>query len=344
MIIGKLIAHLSFYLSAYLKEPLATPLVPATPTLQQDPNILLYATENPIMFGVLCAAILLLVFLLAGFLLMAKSKRAHSAEIRRLTVERKESDRRTKSGAGDRRPIHKLPTDDPKDGTDNMAFEGDFTDGTRRHKSRKYENPPDIHFPLPPLHRPSSSSSATSDSSVYYNKRYRDEAKNIATDHHEPMFYKKNPHRPHPDDGDRIYVIVSKDSHDGKHNKSKSKNKNRVGSVDNCKAIAEVLSSPSHGSSGDVTYAAPDNYEQMDTFNLREAQKIHERRNQQLKQALYGGGVDDFEIASSVINSPNEAVNREILKALHKSSDQISADSGSIGSFLSMASLKSFPK
>lgn len=329
------------YLSAYLKEPLATPLVPATPTLQQDTNILLYATENPIMFGVLCAAILLLVFLLAGFLLMAKSKRAHSAEIRRLTVERRESDRMTKPATDDRRPIHKLPTDDPKVGTDNMAFEADFTDGTRRQKSRKYEHPPDIHFPLPPLHRPSSSSSATSDSSVYYNKRYRYEAKNIAKDHHEPMFYKKNPHRPHPDDGDRIYAIVSKDSHDGKH-KGKSKNKNRVGSVDNSKAIAEVLSSPSHGNS-EVTYAAPDNYEQMDTFNLREAQKIHERRNQQLKQALYGG-VDDFEIASSVINSPNEAVNREILKALHKSSDQTSADSGSIGSFLSMASLKSFPK
>lgn len=303
------------------------------------------------MFGVLCAAILLLVFLLAGFLLIAKTKRAHSAEIRRLTAERKPSDRR---------PIHKLPTaDDLKVGNDNLAFEGDYTDGKARkgHKSRKYENPPDIHFPLPPLHRPSSSSSASSDSSVYYNKRYRDEARNIATDDIEPMFYKKRHSQrtdkeTEADDADRIYAIVTKGSHNGKgHKKSSSnkpRNRNRVGSVDHSQTVVEVISSPSHDSS-EVTYAAPDNYEQMDTFNLREAQKIHERRSQQLKQALYGGAsgsgtVDDFEIASSVINSPNEAVNREILKALHKNSDQTSADSGSIGSFLSMASLKSFPK
>lgn len=305
------------------------------------------------MFGILCATIFLLVILLAGFLLMAKTKRAHSAEIRRLTAERG-----TRNKDKERRPIQQLPTDDPKTGTDNMAFEGDYTDGNRpSKKSKKYDHPPDIHFPLPPLHRPSSSSSGTSDSSVYYNNRYRDEAQNIATHDLEPMFYKKNHQRPKKQDsdahdGDQVYSIVAKGSNqDGKHRKAHTKRRylteNRVGSVENTpKTIAEVLSSPSHGSS-EVTYAAPDNYEQMDTFNLREAQKIHERRSQQLKQALYGGGtLDDFEIASSVINSPNEAVNREILKALHKSSmDQTtSADSGSIGSFLSMASLKSFPK
>lgn len=300
------------------------------------------------MFGILGAAIFLLVFLLVGFLFMAKTKRAHSAEIRRLTTERS-----TKKDP-ERRPIQNLPTDDPKDGNDNLAFEGDYTDSRhvprKQSKSRKYDNPPDIHFPLPPLHRPSSSSSATSDSSVYYNKRYRDEAKNIIKDQEEPIFYKKHPHRPHKDpdpaDSDRIYAVVTKDSHDGKPKKGKTKKRylseNRVGSVDNSQAIVEVLSSPSHNSSM-ITYAAADNYEQMDTFNLREAQKIHERRNRQLKEALYGA-VDDFEIASSVINSPNEAVNREILKALHKSSDLASVDSGSIGSFLSMASLKSFPK
>lgn len=315
------------------------------------------------MFAVLCAAILLLVFLLVGLMFVTKSKRAHSAEIRRLTAERK----RSASKDPERRPIQQLPTDDPKSGNDNLAFEEDHTDGRPRRqpqqqqqpKSRKYENPPDIHFPLPPLHRPSSSSSATSDSSVYYNQRYRDEAMNIVHDQqrteNEPMFYKKNQPRPDKDttdDGDRIYAIVAKgSSHDKQqqqHKKGKPKKRylteNRVGSVDNTKVTTvEVISSPSHDSS-EVTYAAAShNYEQMDTFNLREAQKIHQRRSQQLRQALYGG-VDDFEIASSVINSPNEAINREILKALHKSSDHTSADSGSIGSFLSMASLKSFPK
>lgn len=303
------------------------------------------------MFGVLCAAILLLVFLLVGFMFMAKTKRAHSAEIRRLTAER------STGKDPERRPIQQLPTtDDLKSGNDNLAFVEDYTDGApkRQQKNRKYENPPDIHFPLPPLHRPSSSSSGTSDSSVYYNNRYRDEAQNIVHDQKrgndlEPMFYKRSHQRPEKDteDGNRIYSIVTKGSNDGKHKKVKSKKRylaeNRVGSVDNPKVTTvEVISSPSHDSS-EITYAAPDNYEQMDTFNLREAQKVHERRSQQLKQALYGG-LDDFEIASSVINSPNEAINREILKALHKNSDQTSADSGSIGSFLSMASLKSFPK
>lgn len=340
---------------------MATPLVPATATataVYKDQNIIHYAMDNPILFGMLCAAIFLLIFLFVGFLLMAKTKRAHSAEIRRLTAERRSSRKDP-----ERRPIQKLPTDELKSGNDNLAFEGDFTDGLKRqHKSRKYENPPDIHFPLPPLHRPSSSSSATSDSSVYYNKRYRDEAKNIVKEQHrgrgtdgEPMFHKRQTRHDdaeveYNEDGDRIYAIVAKGSgHEGQkqqHKKSKAKKKkylteNRVGSVENTKAIVEVISSPSHSS--EATYAAPEVYDQMDTFNLREAQKVHERRSQQLKRALYGG-VDDFEIASSVINSPNEAVNREILKALHKNSDQTSADSGSIGSFLSMASLKSFPK
>lgn len=337
---------------------MATPLVPATATataVYKDQNIIHYAMDNPIMFGMLCAAIFLLIFLFVGFLLMAKTKRAHSAEIRRLTA-----DRRSSRKDPERRPIQQLPTDELKSGNDNLAFEGDFTDGMKRqHKSRKYENPPDIHFPLPPLHRPSSSSSATSDSSVYYNKRYRDEAKNIVKEQHrrgadgQPMFHKRPGHPENDGEveynehGDRIYAIVAKGSGNeqlqkkSKHKKKKYLTENRVGSVENTKAIVEVISSPSHSS--EATYAAPDVYDQMDTFNLWEAQKIHERRSQQLKRALYGE-VDDFEIASSVINSPNEAVNREILKALHKNSDQTSADSGSIGSFLSMASLKSFPK
>ena len=294
------------------------------------------------MFGILCAAIFLLVFLLAGFLLMAKSKRAHSAEIRRLTAEKLSQKKDL-----DKRAIHVLPgkKEELKDGSDNFGFEEDFPDGQMT-KTKRHKNPPDIQFPFPPLHRPSSSSSGTSDSSVYYNKRYRDEAKNIANDPLEPVFYKrgqdKNKTTDLEEEADRIYAMVSKET---THKKSKTRKRylteNRVGSVEIQKTIVEVISSPSHDCS-EVSYAAPDtNYEQMDTFNLREAQKVHDRRNQQLRQALYGS---DFEVASSVINSPNEAVNREILKALHKSSDQASADSGSIGSFLSMASLKSFPK
>lgn len=323
---------------------MATPLVPATvtSTVQQDANIFYFAAENPIVFGILCAALFLLIFLLVGFLFMANGKRAHSAEIRRLQTERNITQE------AERRPIQDLPKDDPESkGHDNIAFEGDYQEGMRIHsKSRRnHQDPPDIHFPLPPLHRPSSSSSATSDSSVYYNKRYRDEAKNIVSDV-EPMFMKRNHEIPEKDSdtNDQIYSIPEKNK------KSKARRKylseNRVGSVEitNSKTIVQVISSPSHDTSSEVTYAAPDNYEQMDTFNLREAQKIHDRRNQQLKKALYGG-VDDFEIASSVLNSPNEAVNREILKALHRqTSDQTSLDSGSIGSFLSMASLKSFPK
>lgn len=289
------------------------------------------------MFGILCATLILLVFLLVGFLFMAKSKRQHSAEIRRLAA-REHID-------PEKRPIHKLPTGDLKSGTDNVAFDGDRTDGEEnRDKFQKRKSPPDIEFPLPPLHRPSSSSSGTSDSSVYYNKRYRDEAKNIVKAHNKGdiNYYKKrHPGETDGDEADGIYAIVAKE----KHKKSKKRYiaGNRVGSVEHTKAIVEVISSPSHGTS-DVTYAAPDNYEQMDTFNLREAARVHERRNKQLKQALFGNSVDDFEIASSVINSPNEAINRELFKALKKSSYQNSADSESIGSFLSMASIRSFPK
>lgn len=304
------------------------------------------------MFGMLCASVFLLIFLFVGFLLMAKTKRAHSAEIRRLTSER------NKRRDPERRPIPNLPTEgDLKHGNDNPAFETDDNhDGTKRHsKSRPrlaHDKPPDIHFPLPPLHRPSSGSSDTSDSSVYYHKRYRDEAETIAKDHlgEMPMFHKSQRHSTNDgdnDDPDRIYAIVAKGSHDGRHKKTKYKKKylheNRVGSVEHSKAIIEVLSSPASQGSSEVTYAAPDNYDQMDNFNLKTAESVHDRRSQQLKQALYGEG-EDFEIASSVMNSPNEAINREILKALQDGSEHTSADSGSIGSFLSMASLKSFPK
>lgn len=288
------------------------------------------------MFGILCASLFLLVILLIGFLFMSKTKRQHSAEIRRLTAERL-SDR---SRSGPPKPILEAPTKPAKAGNDNLAFIDDVDHGVRPkdRPPRHYEHPPDIHFPLPPLNRPSSSSSATSDSSLYYNKRYRDEAQNVANDPDGTLFYKKH-HRK----SDEIYASVAKQPELPKKFKHKKKyiGENRVGFVDESTQMVVGLNTTSPSEDSENTYAHPTTH--FDHQSMGEAERIHRSKNHKLlREVLYGG--DDFEVASSVIESPNEAINREIIRALGEGEQPSNGDSGSIGSFLSMASIKSFPK
>lgn len=67
--------------SAYIREPLATPLIPATSS--QSTNVIAVFTENPLIIGIVAAMILLIVILLVGFLLMTRAKKRRSAEIKR---------------------------------------------------------------------------------------------------------------------------------------------------------------------------------------------------------------------------------------------------------------------
>lgn len=65
---------------AYLKEPQATPLIPAT---NGNSNLVGLISENPIAIIVSCSAFSLIVILLIGLLLMTRSKRKRSADVKR---------------------------------------------------------------------------------------------------------------------------------------------------------------------------------------------------------------------------------------------------------------------
>lgn len=71
--------------TAYIREPQATPLIPATSS--QSSNVIAVFTQNPIMFVIVAVMILLIVILLIGFLLMTRAKKRRSAEIKRLDKE-----------------------------------------------------------------------------------------------------------------------------------------------------------------------------------------------------------------------------------------------------------------
>lgn len=64
---------------AYIREPLATPLIPAT----ENSNLIAVFAQNRLMFGIVAIVVLLIVILLVGFLFMTRAKKRRSAEIKR---------------------------------------------------------------------------------------------------------------------------------------------------------------------------------------------------------------------------------------------------------------------
>lgn len=72
--------NFKFFL-AYLKEPQATPLVPAT--VNQNQNLISAIGQNPTMIIIGIIATVLLVVLFVGLLLMTRAKRKRSAEVKR---------------------------------------------------------------------------------------------------------------------------------------------------------------------------------------------------------------------------------------------------------------------
>lgn len=92
-------------------------------------------------------------------------------------------------------------------------------------------------------------------------------------------------------------------------------------------------SSGSDGFDGKVQHY----YEPVEAVNLNAANNYH--KNKILADGSFAVRSPDND---DDLESPTEAYNKEILKALHR--DNRSPGSGSIGSFLSMASVRSFPK
>jgi hypothetical protein len=288
-----------------------------------------YVNQNPLLIALTTLAIILFVLLLLTLLLYGRSKR-------RLAVEEKRQ-------SATQALVQKISVDDDINtirsnsledvGVENLAFEKEkdmkVTDGMQK------KEPPILNFPLPPAYRPSSSSSTTSDSSVYYPKR-RYNFNSI-----QDLLEEKS------GNGDDIYaklknsaskLSIRKDSNKvHKHrNRRKYRGDNRVGSL-------EQIDRSEYQSDVDIGYNN-DSLKHNEAFNPHVSQynanklmadKTFTVIESERKQTTTSGRGKSTKPTKSA-----EAINQELL--LQRGAT--SGDTNSIGSFLSMASIRSFPK
>lgn len=141
--------------------------------------------------------------------------------------------------------------------------------------------------------------------------------------------FSKKPTKHASEHEDALYATIEKRK-DGKHRqKRKYTTINRVGSLEKDIHFGE-LSSNSSGDSLGANSKRTHYYDPVDAINLNAVMPRDHR------QSTYQG--EDHGLAES----PTETYNREVLKKLYHANQ--SPGSGSIGSYLSMASVRSFPK
>lgn len=268
-----------------------------------------YVDQNPLLIALTSIAFILFILLLITLLLYGRSKRRLASEVKQSTTQALVQ----KINVVDD-DINTIHSDSLQGvGVDNLAFEKDATKG-----------PPVLHFPPPPpaTNRPSSSSSTTSDSSVYYPKR-RYKFSSV-----QDLLHSKNAEH---DDKGELYMSIP---HAGKAAKKNSKQpkrgrkyktENRVGSIEQ----VEVHSNQS-GSLHENFLIPYQEHNEAFNPNVSHYQAfsiVDSKRN--LQKAIEN-------------ESTAEAINKELIQKRHGRAT--SADSNSIGSFLSMASIRSFPK
>lgn len=221
-------------------------------------------------------------------------------------------------------------------GIQNFSFENENGHSTREAR---------IHFPGPPTHRTRrssiTSSDNTSDSSVYCPinpptadvQRMLDEKAANLFERHKNR--RQNQYDRAEGHEDAVYTTVISEKKRDKSRQHKPKRRylseNRVGSLE----TSPVQSQRDY--SGDEQ-GDRQSYAQFERTN--EAYNLHNNyhRNKLLHQkTIYGDRDYDDQAEPS-----SEAINKEIIKVLQPA--EKSSDSGSIGSFLSMQSVKAFPK
>lgn len=227
----------------------------------------------------------------------------------------------------------KRVNDKESNGIDNLAYERDGVQSKPKPtiKHNKKIGTPTLYFPRPPSTSPSSSNSGSLSS--YYKTK-------VATggdEHHNAVHFK---HSKRVFDMEEYATITKK--RDRKKSRHKRKMHNRVGSIEEKVQIHSPQNSFVAGSDDAFeTSGEPDShfYEHIETFNPNiVASNYH--KNKLLIDRGFNERNDGLEL--DIIDSPNEAYNREIMRAYQR--DGRLNDSLSIGSFLSMASIRSFPK
>lgn len=178
---------------------------------------------------------------------------------------------------------------------------------------------------------------------MYYHKSHLD-IQDILDEKAANLFHKKQKKNGEIDE--QVYATVLKKK-DRKRDRNKLRtlrkkymSENRVGSIEEVQ-----IHSPISGDSDmfETSTKLTPNFEHNEAFNPNVG-GVHYHKNKLLQDHRFiVTRNDEYEIDTLGLESPNEAINNELLKALRKN-DRSSADTGSIGSFLSMASVKSFPR
>ncbi|XP_065364920.1 uncharacterized protein LOC135957992 [Calliphora vicina] len=327
----------------YLREPQATPLAPATHS-GTDSGFIDSIQNNPILVIVSSIAILLLLLLLIALLLMGRSHVRHKQNEVDRTTSRNELLSETQSV----RPTSTISaldtgrtTTQSRDvGIQNFSFENETGHGDRE---------PRIHFPGPPAQRTRrssiTSSDNTSDSSVYCPinppaadvQRMLDEKAANLFERHKTRRHNQYDRAEGHEDAVYTTVISEKKRDKSRQHKPKRRylSENRVGSLETSPVQSQRDYS---GDEGDAAPATKHSYAHFERTNEAYNRHNNYHRNKLLHQkTIYGDrDCDDVEEASS------EAINKEIIRVLQPT--EKSSDSGSIGSFLSMQSVKAFPK
>lgn len=297
---------------------MATPLVP--PSKRDGEDMDASIAQNPLLISLSILALILFILLLLTLLLYGRSKRRYAAEAKRQSATQA--------------LVHKIDVDDDINmirsnsldeiGVENLAFE-------KENRVQRKE-PPILSFPLPPATRPSSSTSTTSDSSVYYPKRrYKfSSIQDLLEDR--------------DGNADEIYTKLkssaankmasSKKKDTSKVHKHRHRRKHRVGSVEQINSDADIVynddGSLMHNEAHNphVSHYNANKLMTDKSFSVIESERKRSGKSKVKKSS--GGG------------SHVEAINQELL--LKQKGRVTSADTNSIGSFLSMASIRSFPK
>ncbi|EDS37103.1 conserved hypothetical protein [Culex quinquefasciatus] len=334
------------YLKAdpYLKEPQATPLIPSTYNGNSS-NVIALIGQNPTLFVVSCVAAALFLVLLIGIFLVARGKRKHVTELKKLESTQALvmpgssggddlNTVRSESGSSHASPLTRDPSA--------VSVIGSVP--TTQKPS------PTIHFPLPPMSRPTSSSSYSSDSSVYYPKRkLKHHTQELLDERAVTLTNKLQKQFGSLAGAENVYASVQKPKKEHPHKRRrKYLGENRVGSFEGAMLHAPgspITSSETQSGSGSseqsydpqaVAKSPP--YQHNETYNTDVIMKHYLKKK--VQHGHYNAG---FTMEQQQHAGPIEAFNKDKIRCMEMGG-RASVDTGSIGSYLSMASVKSFPR
>lgn len=286
-----------------------------------------YVNQNPLLIALMSIAFILFILLLITLLLYGRSKRRLAAESKRQSATQA--------------LVQKIHVDEDINtirsdsldgvGVDNLAFE-------KEHTGMKKKEPPVLHFPLPPVNRPPSSTSTTSDSSVYYPKRrYKFNSIQDLLDEKDGKSHDK---------GDEdIYTKVqstgkasTKDTKANKQHRQKRKYRsdNRVGSIEQVDVHSFQSDIDGFNDESLISYQEHNEAFNPNVSHYNSNKLMTDKTFSVMESERRKGGKGKTKKSATA-----EAINRELIQQHGRVK---SADSNSIGSFLSMASIRSFPK